>query len=506
MEEKKKFDLLKIIKSKAFIITCAVILVAAVLAVGISAALNSDPLAQVSKASKNSARSLSKSDAYEDITRAAEGGSIGFYWNLRPLTEQLAGYGIDLAVNYTVYSNAGDDAYYVDLAALIKGEEFVDASVYVDPDKVVASCPILLGDDSYGIKLDKFKEKFEKSPFGKNGAYSLDEYFGDVIEEFDTYAKELQTSDELSEDIAELYEEFIEVLMKSASKHANVTKEAGSVAFANETVKTTDVVIKFDSEAFCNLGKDFIKYLDKSKDVEAFIEKYAKMLGMNYGEYSDDILEEYRAAIDEAMANVDSLGEYIGDIELEIIVNISKSKKEIVGLTCKLSAEGESAELNMICGPTWNNISEFKIEATDGYEEFEISYLAKEDTKEAFDAELKVVSFGEELFNASVTWDKVDGEFEIAASSIPGEFDLKLNGSMTDEAKKKSLTLSSVEVNGQTVEIGDLTITVNTSAKMPSVKKYKDILTMSEDEVKALIGEIEEAIEGIASDLIFALN
>ena len=500
MGENKKISLLRIIS-----VALALVLAVVILAVVIDAALSSDPLVQVSRAAKNSARALSESDMHSEVYDVAHGGSVGIYWNLQTLTEQLAGYGMNLGVSCKIYTDSKDDAYLMDAVTFLEGEEFIDATVYIDPKKVVASSSSIFDDDSYGINLKKFNENFEGSAFGENGAYSLGEDARSVLETVEDYMDKIGNVKDFGDDTAEICEELFTVLMKSADKNANISKQAGSVDFADGTVKTTDVIISFGNEAWWGFIADIVKHLDKSQEIENYIEKYVDAFGEAYGISVDDVLEKYRTAIDEAVERTDELGQYMEDTEAELIVSISKANKEIVGINLEIDESGKKSRMNLICGPTWQNISEFRIAVSDSYQSFEISYITNENTKQAFNSEFAIVKNQDETLKAVYAWDKEEDEFE-AVLDVYGDHTFGLEGRLDFTGKRKSVTFDSIEVDGQTIEIGGLVISVDTNDRMPSAGKYTDILTMSDIEVEAVIGEIRETVQELRDDFTFAMQ
>ncbi len=498
MEEKREINLIKI-----FFIILAVILAAAILVVGIGASLNSDPLEQISKASDKSESALKQSDFYTEAQDLYNKGSVGIYWNLQKLTEQLAGYGIDIAFSAKMHMNQEDNAYLMNAVASIAGDQLVDATVYIDPSKVLASCYELLGEDTYGINLTNFKENFANSVFGENGAYSLgitEEHFA----EMESYIEISKTVQDLEKDAAEIVEDFWSMLKTSLKEDAVISRKKGSVDFVDQTVKTNDIVITLEAEAVAAVVEDVLVYLKDSEAIAALLEKYQEVFSVNYG-IDMGISEEYRSGLEDALATIDELYAETEDALLEVVVSIAKSTKEIIGVNVRMVDGEEEVKINAICGPTWKNITEINI-TVENDDISELSYLVKENSKKAFDAEFKVVSNEEVLMDATATWDKELGDIEIAINGYASEASFKLDGSIKLEGKKRSLTLDSIEVNGQTVEIGGFVITVNTDDKMPSVGDYTDILTMDESGIEKIVGDIQTAVQEIGMAIFSAVQ
>ena len=91
---------------------------------------------------------------------------------------------------------------------------------------------------------------------------------------------------------------------------------------------------------------------------------------------------------------------------------------------------------------------------------------------------------------ASLSWDKTSGDIRLTSSDI----NLKLTGTLTQKNKVTTITLKKLEYSYMTVKDLGTTITLNESAKLPTISKTTEILSLDEDGLQALLEDISDAV------------
>ena len=91
---------------------------------------------------------------------------------------------------------------------------------------------------------------------------------------------------------------------------------------------------------------------------------------------------------------------------------------------------------------------------------------------------------------ASLSWDKTSGDIRLTSSDI----NFKLTGTLTQKNKVTTITLKKLEYSYMTVKDLGTTITLNESAKLPTIAKTTEILSLDEDGLQALLEDISDAV------------
>ena len=73
--------------------------------------------------------------------------------------------------------------------------------------------------------------------------------------------------------------------------------------------------------------------------------------------------------------------------------------------------------------------------------------------------------------------------------------EIEFRANMKQSGKKVVLELEKITVNEVSQSLKGITITADGGAKFPSISKYTDILTLSEDDFEELIEDLQKSIQ-----------
>ena len=512
---------------KILVAAVAVACLGAVAFVVVTGMIDSQPMNLIANAFEKTVNKAQDGALAETVSGVFGGGSIEISGNIGKIAQAYSGADdMDLDADFSIKLYADiEDAMLAMISSLkVEGTELIDLGAYIDEENIAVDSDALL-DQTYGVSLKDLADNFDSSVFGENGKYSL----GISSEDVEQFLEAQNTYVNFSKDFDKIAERVYKVASKSIMKNAEVGKSKGSLTFGGKTVKTTDVTISFDEKALSAIIVDVLKYIKDDEEVKDFVNEYGEIFfdAVDVEEFSDNI----DALIDEY--------EEIGDdsVDVDITISISRSSKEIVGVDYKVKtktkddADEYNSTYNMTftCGPTWKNVTEAKLSmktkysyTADGEKSYESSddlvmtYSVNENTKDSYSAKLTLKNDNYYYSNwydgaesessgkyvADIDWDKSSGDLKVKLSESGDDSnnsgEIIFTGNLTVDGSKTTLVLQSLKIDEEKHGLGDITVTLNTNEKAPSIPKYKDVLTMSEDEVDKLIGNIGEAAEMIS--------
>jgi len=489
---------LQLWNNKKLFFACVGALAAVILIVSVSAAVVNDPMNQVQAAWENSAKAYTKNDTVKDATDFLSGGSLELSGNLEKLTESAMGFPLDMDASAKIYIDASKMAAAAEAKVSMEGSEILDGVVYISDEDIAVASEALLGKTAYGVDLTKLAKNLENSVFGEDGAYAL----GIDEEMLAEMQKTLEGQEDMQKDLLKIVADLTKTLKKSVKDHAEFVRGKDEIKFGDKTVKTKTIAVVLDGEAIAEIAEDVLMYAEKNSRIEKFINKYAYLLAADMGMDEDEFADMFYEGIDDLLDSVDDLEDAMEDAQAELLFHISRSGKEIIGAELTLEADGGGdVKLSLICGPTWKELTEITLKVDDGYSKNSISFEVKENTGKVYEALFRVKEDTYVAAEAKVEWDKKEGDLKLSISSDGDE--VTLRGNLQTKRNTWILVLESVSMDDEKVSLGDITLTLRTSDKMPAVKKYEDILTMDEDELEDLIADLQETAQELVSSLIY---
>lgn len=479
---------------KGLIILIAVLVVVAAAAAILLPSLSSSPLALVAKGAEKTYTAMDQSELNSLFHRLEEGGSVDASLDLAPITQSLIGFGMNGRAGVTFYFGGG--ALGLDAVAELGGTPLLDASALLSTKELAVASQSLLGDQVYGANLEKLSENFDSSVFGPQGEYSLGvtaEEIQVLLDSFDS----AKPSPEMEEDAKAILADFFLVVYNSLQAHGEIGKETGTLTYGGAEHATTTVTISMDDTDMVEFAADILEYVNTDPKLREFITNHARAItsALAYNSYEDmteeEIVAEFYTAVEEALLALDDAREEAktADLAATLTFHISKEGSYLVGMELNMTMDGETMQAGWIIGIVGDKLQELRFAADTPDGEGEFSYIITANDDSRFAAELKVITDETLPAGGSILWDKKSGALSVALASEYADFSME--GTLFHSEENTVLTVQSLQSDSEDMdtELG-LTLTLTPGDKMTPIGAYTDVLTMSADEVDAVVSQL----------------
>lgn len=468
---------------KGLLIGGIVLAVVAVIAVIVLTVLANTPAGLLATGFRNSKDALESNSFSEKMNQVSNGGSMEITLDLANLMAE-SGLPMGGTGSLKFYMDSEKGKSVMTLGVLLANIRNMDMSLFFNEDSLVLASDWLLGDKAYGVGYNDLEENFNNSVFGPDGAYSLGiEVPEDLQEQLDKYQK-------YTEDTEKIAAQLGNHLLESAGKNASLEKANATLSLGGKEVKTTAVSIKMDHDQLAAVMEDTLEYMRTDEDFKAYMKEYADILFSDSWADPDTLVEEFYQELDDAKDEMDELKKELEEEEagVEVVFHITKSGKQMVGIELTFESNISPVQLSFYAGPDLESANEisFRVDADGSI--VRGSYVVTTNDKKAYAAELMLREDGETVLSGQVNWDKTSGDLVITMTD-EWEDSVVIRGTLVETKMVTDLTLDSIEMEGEQVELG-LGVVLKTSDKMPDSPAYKDILKMTEAEVTSLITDL----------------
>ncbi len=408
---------------------------------------------------------IKKHDLYKIATEALKGGSLTVGLETTAEDEELK-------VNGTLYFDETGKAISLKADAAM-GENQFDAAFLLNNEKLVIGSSLL--GNAYGIDISKAKENFPTSLFGTKGLNMMgltEEDEQEILKAFD----ELNAAFNKEQKDVDLYALYTEAL----KKHADFTlEEKATYKINEEDVKSnivTAALTKADIKAIMN---DIVTGADLQDTLKDLLDTYnesAKAEAEMWGE----------TAITYASLNdiVDEMLEGKNEEDVVLTIKLALDTKHDAIMAMELNAD--KSKLQIILGKDVKKLSNIKFIMTDNEEVSELNITIKDEP-----ARYAIEMLDKELNGLTIVVDRAHKECTMTPVT-KGEPD-------TDNAVTFGYELSADALK-LTFDIEGDKMTLTLKAKDESPIKYtdyKDLLTMSEEDMNKLMEELEPYLQDL---------
>lgn len=464
-----------------------VIAAVALVIVLISSLFSGGPVTKIGNAFGKTFKVAAQEGAGKVLSEVMEQGSMEVKADL---SKWDIGTEMDGSVDLKLYTSTKKQLGACEVSVTAEGTT-VDAGVYFSADDVAVKSGALLGEKNvYGVSLKSAVENLPKSVFAPGESdYSMDE---DTYDQIIKFLESMEDSKTLRKDMKKVLGRYSKHLDKLVEKHAEIEKASGSVSVGSKDVKTNDITIRIDGKAMAEILKGLWEKAEKDKELKEVLARYldmgyAEMIfkdGKNGEELVDDLWDE----IDE---NIDDFIDEMEDTDAEVIgtFQIGKRSKTMVAFNLKGKVEGETVmNLDVTLGENicTSELIKLKISGMGG-DEIVLKYTVSENSKQEYAA--KLTAGGQEVL--SVKLDKKEESFKVSI----GEDLSEIRGTLTQKGGTTTLTVDRVTSGEEEYDI-DLQIIFKSKDSF-SMPKYTEVLTMGEEDVEALIEEVQENAEDL---------
>lgn len=474
----------------------------------VTKASSKNPLALVREGYKNSVKAFEETEACKLFHDYYDNGSIEYKLALDEFLDEYVGIsGLDADASMKLYYDVKNQKSALALGVDLAGDPLLDAILTFNKDAMVIGSDSLLDGKNYGIAYKNIAENFEKSYL----AELLDEeMYNEILQILNHIDYEaVARGESLSNDFRKYSEEFMKALEKSIMKYAKISQGKGVLDYRSGDIATTKVMISMDDEAFCNIVVDMLIFIKEEGSFEDLFEQLIEILPEANSEYGmEDVLESFYSEIDKIKKDrksaVNELLEEMKDFSLEITFSINKSK-QLIGVEFDISYEDEDFSLAFIIGPDVKNNETITIVVENGVR-IAIAWDVVEDSKDKYEAELTVKSFGQRIPLASLIADKKSGEYSFSMGSEANS--LELSGTKSVNKEQVIYTIDEITIGAdgdiENYNLG-LDVIINKEDKMPDTSDYVEIFSLSEDDFTELYSYMEGIIQSLVMQLMSSM-
>lgn len=426
----------------------------------------------------------------------------------------------EASLEYKEYFGLKKNETYVEKLKLAVNDFSVSGSMYVGEDYMYVSLPDVYS-DAVGIARGKLEKQFESSIFAfeSDSEFELDEQASDIIKIFCRAYDDAQDK-KLDEDIEKLVTEYVELILDSVAKHADIEKENDTVKINGDQVGARVITVEIDAECIYNVMEDLYEKLSKDKDIPKLVKKYANlvddyvkdtsfegMLQEELGEDADDklvdaVLEAYDTMLDEMDDMLgemeDSLDE-AGNFKVVIELATKKTSSELMAMNVTVKAEGTKTELfDLQIGKDGiKNTEKITLEVAD---QFTAQFKVKQNDRKGYEAVIELGE-GEETIEVFAKINKADEKFEFGAT-VAGET-YAVKGSYTAKGNTHTFDFKDVEytdAEGEKTSMIDMFL--GTAAEENGIEFELKLIICEKDKPKPIAkGKVQSVFEISEDDI-----
>lgn len=453
----------------------------------------------------------------------------------------LSGDENEVSLEYKEYFGLENYETYIEKLKLKANDFSVDGSAYIGEDYMYVSVPALY-DSPVGLSRGKTEKEFDSSlfVFESGSDYELDEEMSDSIKILCRIYDDAQDKAAV-EDIKELLTSYVELLMNSISKNAEIEKENDKVKIHGDQVNARVITVEIDAECIYNVANDLYEELKDDGRIPKLIKKYGKLaekyvegtvlegeLQQHLGEDEDDdfvdvLLVAYDDMLDDLDNAIDEMEDSLdGADDVKIVVEMAtkKSSSDLMAVNVTAKAEGEKMEIADIQFGK-NGIKNTDKITVEIMQEMTAELAVKQDDKDGYKVVFVLEEGEEEVLNVFAKIDKSAGKFSFGAT-VEGET-YEIKGGYEKSGKKHTFDFKDVvytDNSGETfsmvdellAEIGDANIDFdlkvivceNEKPKPLAKSKVKSAFELDEDDFEDIQLAVEDLISEAESAFTFS--
>lgn len=465
--------------------------------VAAAAAAGGSPVGNVFQGAQKTVESVGEIELFAVLEDVLNGGSIEVSMNTEGVSEGF----LDMDVLAKVYTNLKDKKFAFSASASMDGSEIVDADAWVNEKDIIVSSESLL-DDVYGVNLKKLEENLEDSAI-----------FDLLGMDFEDFEEQMALSSEVKidektllafeEDLTKLLEKVAKQFGKSLKEYAEIEKGKKELGFNGEKVNAKTVEVYIEGDALAEVIGEVAQYLYDSKDLEALLDDYAELivtyLAVSGDEVDvDEIIDPIYESLDTMIEGIDDFAEEMEEIEFTVVAYLKSDY--LLGFDLTVEEDSDKYALSVLAGPSFAELKEFRVTIEEYGDKTTLVYTVDANDSKEFEAELKIRENGKVMTNASVLWDKKDGDYRCKLTQTKFDWwdeeyteEYTVSGSLLEEKDCYNLEIKKL-TDGEDEIKPEITICFDRSDKQPSAPKYVEVLTLEEEELLELKEDIVDEV------------
>ena len=391
------------------------------------------------------------------------------------LSADLSKLPMDLPISGAVNGRADlkNKKFGLSLKANVMAISLNALSLYASPDDFSLQSPLLIGNDAYGLSLKDAEANLSNSVLNPDSGSS----FALPKETYETIAKILPMLRKLtSVEPEKIWNSLKNEIWKEVDA-LNVTERGQEKITVLEKECDTDLIaVKMTGVQLCEMIEKVLDWAEKAPEFAELFQILDTLTNQN-GEGERTYLAEFRETIKNAKEKGD-----------KVTITVNGYIEKATGYLVRLDAgfKNENGE-----GETGSFRNDVRIE------------------KDFVKNSMEVSRNGEAPQKFYTNWDKTTGEYAVFADGTDPILTAEV------KAENDSLTVTPKKINFKAVPVpGDLpssipsemdlsfvTMTIYAKAEEPALPSYKELLTMSEEELSAVIQSIMDKIRSLGGPL-----
>ena len=492
---------------KVILIAVLAVVAVAALFFGVKAMFGGSPLKQTVSGIQKSVQALEKTQLASMAKSMESSGSVNVSIDASKLSDVIFGGRSDaelpLKLDITSYADGKGGKAAFEIDAQLKNKTIVHGTFTASEEQIALACEQLLGKTNYSLSFKDMAKNLKGSLLDpdSDSDYALPEEIFNWL----TGLKNgpIAPMKDLVKDGKAVYEDALNVLLKSTEKNAEITKASETVSIGEKDVKTNAVTLKLNGKQAAAIMTDVLKWAKADKGLKNLLTKFADTYGpLMEMENMDpeDFIDEFYDSIDDGLDAMEDADK--DDVNLTAVFYLNKSGGQLVKAEITTKDKYGKTTYTFEGGPDWKDPAYVSFSEKTPYGKSSVTYTVDENTKSQFSAKIKVKEDSDTTMSCSISWDKSTGDLRVTSN----EMDLKLTGTMTQKGKVTTIVLKKLEYDGMTVKDLGTTVTINESAKLPSISKTTEVLKLSEDDIEALVEDVEEAVQELVESVQDAVN
>ncbi len=473
----------------------AVVVLAAVLILG--KALK-PPIRQLTNAGEQTVKAVSASPMGTFVKETFKNSSVSVSVDVAKAAELIKSIlHMNLKLNATVDLTAyfKEKGIGLDLSAKLKDTELLDGTAVLTEDTLAVSSNALLGKTNYGVNLKNYPKNIKGSVFDpdEDTKYALPESLYELLESGRFTFANLEAR--MKEGKAILKDAF-EVLIKSLSKNAEISKTSEKIGIADEELSVSAVSIVLKPKTIRLAVEDLLNWAKKDKDLKSFVTRIADSTAeVLFKEDPQDLVEKFYDLLDEYLDDADLIEDDLEGVVYTLTGYIRSGR--LVQLQLDVKTDDGKGTVKFSFGPDPKAPKEISLSIKTPDSRRSLTYTVNTDDSKEYAAALKVKTDSQTVMSGTVNWDKKEGDFTARFKSAEDEFSVKANISTSGKVTVIEPDKYTDETRKQTLKLNFVTVTIDKAAKFPAISQFTDVLSMTEDELDEVIEDVEEALNGL---------
>lgn len=380
------------------------------------------------------------------------------------------------------------------------GQTMLDGAVYLDvseagPALVVSGTPFL--DQAYGVDLRNLTKNLPGSVFAPDSGSKLamdqetyDMFMGELGSQFSQVVEAAPARAEMAEQMMGTLMPHLETYMNTLMQNAQISAGPKTLSLPTGDVKTTTSAVSVSGEVIAESMTVLINSIAEDAEARAALAQFYDEMVSSGAFTPDEDLQGVsgKELFDTIFQNKDEFCQELTQAMTESNMTITGSAaidqqtEELVSIGLEMAADGETVALELVFAN-----GTYYLDVSDNGVHSKIVFCIQKNTESLLVATLAVTEDDVETARVAFNWNKDTGTYEVtvADDTTTGS----LTGTITSDDTSTTITFDTID--GQSM--GNTYIKLS-SADSIAAPSYKEILTMTEEEILQVVQNVTSIV------------